>query len=99
VVPGEGIVAATEAVVPSDDYRALLGFFDQYLQSHRLWSPDGSAFLVVGRLPDDSVSSAFGDSEGPYVWTWSAERGAPLALVTAGAAAFFAPRNVGLPEA
>ena len=91
LAPGEGVVGATEGIVPSDDYRALLGFFDQYLQSHRLWSPDNSAFLVIGRLPNDAVSASFGDTEGPYVWTWAGERGASLEQVTAGTAAFFSP--------
>jgi TolB protein len=30
--------------------RDYLPYFDQYAQSHRLWSPDGSAFVFAGVL-------------------------------------------------
>jgi TolB protein len=30
--------------------RDYLPYFDQYAQSHRLWSPDGSAFVFAGTL-------------------------------------------------
>ena len=54
--------------VPSRDQLTMFMFFDQYGQSHRLWSPDGSKILfagVVGRLeergllPDGRASSIY----------------------------------------
>ncbi len=88
----EGTMAgATEAVVPSQDYRSAIGFFDQYTVSHRFWSPDGRWFLVSGRIPVDGVSASFGDPIGNYVIRWGAERGAPLELLAPGEIGFFPP--------
>jgi TolB protein len=84
-------VAMSEAIIPSADYRLMLGFFDQYAQSHHVWSPDGRALLLSGRMAGDGVSSSFGDAVGDYVLLWPAERGAPLERVTPGEMAFFPP--------
>jgi TolB protein len=88
--PGGEFLAATEPVIPSEDLRMVFGFFDQYLQSHRLWAPDGSGLLLAGRLPVDGVSASFGDPLGPYVWLWPAERGTALQCLCPGSSAFFA---------
>ena len=85
------MAGATEAVVPAQDYRSAIGFFDQYTVSHRLWSPDGESFLVSGRIPTDAVSASFGDPIGSYVMRWSAQRGAPLELLAPGEIGFFPP--------
>ena len=54
--------------LPSREMITMFMFFDQYAQSHNLWSPDGSKILfsgVPGRLeergplPDGSASSIF----------------------------------------
>jgi hypothetical protein len=84
-------IAATEAVVPSQDFRTYLGFFDQYAISHRLWSPDGRAMLLAGRLPGDAIAWSFADRPNDYVWYWPTEPGVPLELISPGDNAFFAP--------
>jgi dipeptidyl aminopeptidase/acylaminoacyl peptidase len=84
-------VAAAEAIVPSQDLRTHLGFFDQYVLSHPLWAPDSGALLLAGRLPGDGVAWSFGDRQNDYVWYWSVERGAPLERVAVGDVAFFRP--------
>jgi hypothetical protein len=85
-------VGASEAMVPSQDFRTVLGFFDQFTNSHHLWSPDGGAFLMAGRLAGgDMVSQAFGDPAGDYVLLWPAERGAPIEVVAPGDIGFFPP--------
>ena len=85
--------AATEAVVPSQDLRTYMNFFDQYARSHPVWSPDGSGLVACGRLPGDGVAWAFSDRQLDYVWYWPAKRGSPLELVGTGDSAFFAPSN------
>lgn len=85
--------SATEGFVPSQDMRTFMSFFDQYAGSHPVWSPDGSALVVCGRLPGDGVAWSFADQQRDYVWYWSAHRGSPLEMVGAGDAAFFAPEN------
>ena len=89
--PGGRTVAVSESFVPSVDYRMILGFFDQYMQSHHLWSADGRQFLVTGRLVNDAVSSSLGDPAGDYVMTWTPEGGQPLSVVAPGEAGFFRP--------
>jgi WD40 repeat protein len=83
------MAGVTEAIVPAQDYRSAIGFFDQYAVSHRFWSPDGESFLFAGRLPADAVSGALGDPIGSYVMRWNTGRGAPLELVAPGEIAFF----------
>lgn len=81
-------VAATEAVVPSQDFRLAAGFFDQYAQSHPVWTPDGGQFLIAGRRVDDAVHATLGDPVGDMVFSWKAARGAPLEIVRPGLGAY-----------
>lgn len=91
LAPDGAVLASAEPIVPSQDMRTILAFFDQYGLSHRLWAPDGSAFLLAGRLVTDGIASSFGDPPGDCVYFWSAERGAPLERVASGIVAFFPP--------
>lgn len=84
-------VASTEAFVPSQDFRLMIGFFDQYSVSHHLWAPDGSAFLASGRLGGDAVAWSFSDPGNDYIFYWEPRRGSPLEFVGPGDSAFFAP--------
>ena len=84
-------LGATEAIVPSQDARMMLGFFDQFGTSHHTWAPDGRGLLLAGRLAGDGVSGSFGDPIGDYVMLWPAERGAPLEIVAPGDMGFFPP--------
>jgi len=90
--PAGQLLGASEAFVPSQDFRTVLGFFDQFSKSHHLWSPDGQAFLMAGRLAGgDMVSQAFGDPVGDCILLWPAERGAPIEVVAPGDVGFFPP--------
>lgn len=86
-----GFGGASEAFVPSQDFRTALGFFDQYRLSHSPWSADGSAFIACGRLAGDAVASSFGDPVGDYVLCWRGARGAPLERLLPAVAAFPSP--------
>lgn len=69
---------ATLGLVPSEDTRIALGFFDQYFQSHCPWSPDGRFVGISGRIVDDAVSSSFGDPAGDGLLLWNPGPGQPL---------------------
>lgn len=83
VTPEGHQIAATEALVPSADARITLGFFDQYALSQPVWRNDG-ALLLAGRTVDDAVHATLGDPTGDYVFSWAAERGAPLQRLVPG---------------
>jgi len=83
---------ATEAFTPSDDMRIYLAFFDQYTNSHALWSPDGHQFLIGGTIGTDRVSASFGDPVGDYVYRWDVTENSPLKALSPGSIAFFPPR-------
>ena len=83
--------AASDGFVPGPDFRTLLGFFDQYAQSHHLWAPDGSALLAAGRLMGDAVAASFGDGPRDYVLYWAAHGHDPIEVVGRGDVGFFPP--------
>ncbi len=84
-------LGASPPFAPSPDYQTLIGFFDQYTRSHRLWAPDGSGFLAGGRLPTDAPAAAFGDGSYDALLHWAPGRGAPLEPIGAGGIGFFPP--------
>lgn len=88
-LPDGTMAGVSDVIVPSQDYRSAIGFFDQYAVSHSFWSPDGRWFLVAGRLPGDAVSASFGDPAGDWVMRWGAGRGDALELVTPGSVGIF----------
>ncbi len=90
--PSGRFLAATEGFVPAQDYRMLLGFFDQYAHSHRLWSPGGEAFLAWGRLGGDAIATSFADgAPRDYVLLWRPGEALPLEQVVLAESGFFAP--------
>jgi len=82
-------LCASEAIVPSEEFRIWLAFFDQYSQSHSIWDAAGETLLLAGRRVDDSIHSSLGDPVGDKVYAWRAERNQPLELVTSGVSGFF----------
>ena len=88
-------LGASAPFAPSPDYQTMAGFFDQYGCSHRLWAPDGSAFLAGGRLLTDSPAAAFGDGSRDAVLSWRPERGAPVERIGEGGIGFFPPPSPG----
>lgn len=59
-----------------------LPFFDQYAQSHRIWSPDGSAFVYIGTAPDGRRG----------VWVQDVVTGGEPRLIGPGVSATWSPR-------
>ncbi len=90
VIDDEGNeLCASEAFVPSQEFRIWLAFFDQYSQSHATWDATGETLLLAGRLVDDVVHSSLGDSVGDKVFAWRAARNEPLEMVALGVSGFF----------
>ena len=83
--------AASEAFQPSEDFRIYLAFFDQYVNSHALWSPDGLSMLISGHVATDAVSPSFGDPVGDFVHLWRPGTGQALHPVLPGSIGFFPP--------
>ncbi len=87
---GGALICASEGFYPGQDYRTLLGFFDQYALSHRLWSPGSDAFLSWGRAPGDGIASSFSDPVDDAAFLHTAQRGEPAERLGYADAAFFA---------
>ncbi|MEP6872060.1 MAG: hypothetical protein ABI939_09470 [Anaerolineaceae bacterium] len=88
------VLCVSEAIVPSQEFRLWLAFFDQYAQSHSLWDAAGRTLLLSGRRVDDSVHSGFGDPVGDKVYAWLAERNQPLEMVAPGVSGFFSKQEL-----
>lgn len=84
-------VCFSEAVVPSQDFRTVVSFFDQYAQSHASWAADSTAYVMAGRLPGDATSWSFSDGQDDYVLVQEIERARPLENLGPGDMAFFVP--------
>jgi TolB protein len=89
--PQGNVLGTSEAFFPSDDFRIYLGFFDQYANSHALWTAEGDRIVIAGRLGGDGVSPSFGDPEPSYVMTWTVGPSARLKVVASGEIGFCAP--------
>jgi TolB protein len=81
----EGTTAYTEFFLEDSWVRDFLPFFDQYAQSVRLWSPDGSAFAFPG-----SVAGTQG------IWVQELDAEAPT-MIGEGTWVDWAPAGSGLP--
>lgn len=68
---------------PSSVYlENYLPFFDQYAQSHRIWSPESDAFVFAGTLADGRSG----------IWVQDVEAGSEPRLISDGTVAFWSPR-------
>jgi len=85
---------AMEAISLSPDIRTLVAFFDQFVLSHALWSPDGSEFALAGRLLGDGLVASFADSPLDAVLVAGADAAGPWRRAGTGTAGFFQPSEV-----
>ena len=61
-----GDVTPLVTQVTSDEFLFVQVFFDQYADSHNIWSPDSSKILITGTVLDvDEVVSSIGDVDLP----------------------------------
>ena len=68
----------------------MLVYFDQYSQSHRLWSPDGDQIVLTGDLvPQGSAQSA---ELLERIWIIDTKGGEAPRPIAEGYLAFWSPR-------
>ena len=80
---GEGRQVAE--FIPSSDMRVMLSFFDQYKESHRVWSADGRYLAFSGSLAGDGATPE------SHVLVIDASGDDPPLAVAAGGLAFWSP--------
>jgi TolB protein len=75
---------------PTDEFGLMLVYFDQYAQSHRLWSPDGDQIVLAG----DLLAQAPAESGALLERIWVIDAGGRVAprAVADGYLAFWSPR-------
>lgn len=76
------------AFYPGPLFLVLISFFDQYLQTHRLWSPDGRYLVAAGRI---AVNGPPSDLWGGNVLLLDASGKQPLAAIARGEIAAWLP--------
>ena len=67
---------------PTGEFFTYLSFFDQYAYSHSLWSPDGSALVVVGNEGQESGRRNGSGPSGGQVYVVDANTGAALRIAS-----------------
>ncbi|HLG70680.1 MAG TPA: hypothetical protein VK009_09690 [Chloroflexota bacterium] len=74
---------------PTNDFTQLVSFFDQYAQTHTIWSPDSQRVLFTG-----TRTAGNGSSNNPHVFVASADGSSPPRQIADGTIAFWshAPR-------
>jgi len=66
---------------PGPLFAVVIAFFDQYLHSQRLWSPDGRFLLAAGRI---AVNGPPPDVWGGNILLWDTAGGHPLQVLAQG---------------
>lgn len=56
--PAEETVTSIAEFVPSPDFFTYLQFFDQFAQSHQVWSADSTAVVFAGKRVEDNRSDS-----------------------------------------
>jgi len=88
------LVSASEPFFISPHLQMMLGFFDQYANSHSIWSRDGAEVVITGRPAGDSVPATLGDAVQSWAMRFKVAEPAPLELVAPADLAFFRPRRI-----
>ena len=78
--------------VASDDFVIWLQFFDQFIYSHQLWSPDSNAIVFSGRVAVSSVGASTGVQETDQVIVMTVGRLPTVDLIAEGTMAFWSPQ-------
>ena len=67
---------------PTGEFFTHLSFFDQYAYSHSLWSPDGSALVVVGNEEQEASRRNGSGPSGGQVYVVDADTGSSLRIAS-----------------
>ncbi len=96
VESGESTALVTQVIAA--DFLFVLAFFDQYAESHRIWSPDSSRIVVTGSWPDrdgtntQGISVSFSESSDSQVWVLDAAGVEEPISIGSGTIASWSPR-------
>ena len=77
---------------PSEEQMTTFIFFDQYVQSHNPWSPDGSHLIFSGEVGYRKESGPLSDSEASRVLVVDSRGADPPDEVTKGVLGFWSPQ-------
>jgi Tol biopolymer transport system component len=75
---------------PGPLFMILVAFFDQYLLSHRVWSPDGRYLVAAGRIAEDGPPR---ELWGGSILTFDTTGNRPLRALCSGEIASWQPRT------
>ena len=90
VIPAAGGAARTVATFqPTREFVQFAIYFDQYVQSHTIWSPDSRTLLYAGWPAESSRD------EPATLYTVPADGSSPARALTPGRIGFFAPATTG----
>jgi TolB protein len=84
--------------VASDEFLFVQVFFDQYVDSHNVWSPDSTRLVISGAILDvEEVLSSEGDVNLPeqfdsQIWVLDADGSSVPVSVGSGTIASWSPR-------
>lgn len=84
----DGPVRSSGGLYPGPLFGVLMSFFDQYLLTQRLWSPDGRYLLAAGRIATNGPPA---DLWGGSILLWDSITGAPLRSLCPGELASWQP--------
>jgi TolB protein len=78
---------------PSADQLTVFQYFDQYVQSHSMWSPDSESLVFSGTLTGSGRSISYGvQQQTPQVYVVSVDRQPEVYTLAEGTLAFWSPR-------
>ena len=78
--------------VPSDDQATMFRFFDQFSQSHAVWSPQSDAIVFSGVLKSEGVSASYRSQAPTNVLVADAMARSTVRIVGTGVLAVWSPR-------
>ena len=78
--------------IASDDMRVWLQFFDQFVYSHGIWSPDSKAIVFTGSVAGSGVGASAGAQQQDQVIVLTVGDLPTLQVVAEGRLAFWSPK-------
>ena len=77
--------------LPSADQLTVFQFFEQFVASHLLWSPDSGSLVFAGRIAGRAVSASAGRQEFNKIIVLGADRSTTAEIIADGVLAFWSP--------
>ena len=87
-----GIETTLVEFIPSNELFIMLFFFDQFVYSHSLWSPDSKSFVFAGEVTGVPSLAAYRSQEEPRIYVLDVEGGTGVKSIADGTMAFWSFR-------